>query len=190
MAKKVRWAVIGSGGIASRRTIPEGITKADNAELVSVYDVDGKVNAEVAKQFGATAVTNIEDMLASDIDAVYIATPAKVHFEQAVACAKAGKNVLCEKPLGMTVGQAEQMIGVFESAGVLLGTGFMMRFNSQHRAALKMIQEGVLKDPEVSAAIGLHIWNDLPCGKVGIRHGPLLASVDRVKIKMLLYIHF
>lgn len=51
--------------------------------------------------------------------------------------------------------------------------------------ALKIIQEGVLKDPEVSAAIGLHIWNDLPCGKVGIRHGPLLASVDRFKIKIL-----
>jgi amidohydrolase len=51
--------------------------------------------------------------------------------------------------------------------------------------AIKMIQEGVLKNPGVNAAIGLHIWNNLPCGIVGIRKGPLMASVDQFKIKIL-----
>ncbi len=56
MGNKIKWGVIGSGGIARRRTIPEGITKSDQAELVSVYDINRKVNEEVAKEFHAMAV--------------------------------------------------------------------------------------------------------------------------------------
>jgi predicted dehydrogenase len=144
MAGKVKWAVIGSGGIARRRTIPEGIVPAENAELVAVYDVNAEANAEVAKEFGAKAVGSLEELLAAEADAVYVATPANVHYEQVLACAKAGKHVLCEKPLGMTVKEAKKMIKACEDAGVVLGTGFMMRFLAQHQALLKMIQDGKL----------------------------------------------
>ena len=144
MADVVRWGVIGSGGIARRRTIPEGIVGADNARLVAVFDVDTQANAEVAAEFGAEAVGSYDDLLAGDVDAVYIATPATAHLEQAIAAARAGKHVLCEKPLGMTVAESEQMLAECKGAGVILGTGFMMRFNTQHQAALKMIQDGVL----------------------------------------------
>ena len=117
---------------------------AANASLVAVYDVDARVNREVAEEFGAEAVSDLGDLLAADIDAVYIATPAVHHLEQALAAARAGKHVLCEKPLGMTVADAEQMIAVSRDAGVTLGTAFMNRFNTQHLAALKMIEEGKL----------------------------------------------
>ena len=141
---KVKWGVIGAGGIARRRTIPEGILPAGNAELVAVYDVNSEVNAEVAGQFDVSASGSLEELLRSDIDAVYVATPANLHCEHTLACVRAKKHVLCEKPLGMTTEEAESMIAASENAGVLLGTAFMMRFQMQHQSALKMIQEGKL----------------------------------------------
>ena len=144
MATKVQWAVIGSGGIARRRTIPEGIVAAANAELRIVFDVNAEANREVANECGARAAESIEDILESDAGAVYVATPANLHYEQAMACCRAGKNVLCEKPLGMTVPEVEEMLAAFRDADLRLGAGFMMRFSAQHRAALSMIQDGRL----------------------------------------------
>jgi predicted dehydrogenase len=144
MAEKVKWGVIGSGGIAKRRTIPEGIVPADNAELTVVYDIDTEINAQVAEEFQVASAKSVADLLALDIDAVYIATPANFHGEQVHACAQAGKHILCEKPLGLTVAEAEKMIAACQKVGVLLGTAFMMRFHSQHQAALKMIRAGKL----------------------------------------------
>lgn len=147
MEKKIRWAVIGSGGIARRRTIPEGLVPAPHAELAVVYDPDKAANMEVAKEFNVPAVNSVEELLDSDTDAVYVASPAHAHFSQVLACASAHKHVLCEKPLGMTTGEAEKMIEHCKKEGIVLGTGFMMRFLSQHRAALDLIQEGRLGKP-------------------------------------------
>ena len=144
MSRKIKWGVIGSGGIAKRRTIPEGILKANNAELTTVFDIDAQVNAEVAKKFGAKQAASISDLLDVDINAVYVATPAHLHAEQVRACAKAGKHVLCEKPLGMTVVEAEEMIELCKQMGVKLGCAFMMRFVAQHQKALRLIKEGKL----------------------------------------------
>ena len=152
MAGKIKWGVIGSGGIAKRRTIPEGISKASNAELSIVFDIDAQVNSEVAQNFGAEEASSIEGLLDSEIDAVYVATPASLHTEQVRACAKAGKHVLCEKPLGMTVAEAEEMIEICKRAGVKLGCAFMMRFVAQHCEALKLIQEGKLGKPTYARA--------------------------------------
>ncbi|MDT8304124.1 MAG: Gfo/Idh/MocA family oxidoreductase [Sedimentisphaerales bacterium] len=152
MAGKIKWGVIGSGGIAKRRTIPEGIFKAGNAELCVVFDIDEQVNAEAAEEFGAAKAGSVEELLGADIDAVYVATPACLHTEQVRACAKAGKHVLCEKPLGMTVAEAEEMIELCKKAGVKLGCAFMMRFVAQHCKAHRLIQEGKLGKPTYARA--------------------------------------
>jgi len=152
MSGKIKWGVIGSGGIARRRTIPEGISKANNAELSAVFDIDAKVNAEVAKEFGSKQATNIGNLLKDDIEAVYIATPAHLHAEQVRACAEAGKHVLCEKPLGMTVAEAEEMIEACKQIGVKLGCAFMMRFVAQHQEALRLINQGKLGTPTYARA--------------------------------------
>ncbi|MBE0656177.1 MAG: Gfo/Idh/MocA family oxidoreductase [Bryobacteraceae bacterium] len=144
MAEAVRWGVIGAGGIARRRTIPEGIAAAGNARLDSVFDINQAANAEVAAQYDAAAVESVEALLARDIDAVYIASPAREHRVHALACARAGKHTLCEKPLGMSIGEAEEMAGAAQAAGVLFGTAFMMRFHTQHLAAKRLIDEGRL----------------------------------------------
>jgi len=152
MSRKIKWGVIGSGGIARRRTIPEGILKADNAELTTVFDIDAQVNAEVAKDFGAKQAASISDLLEAQSDAIYVSTPAHVHAEQVRACAKAGKHVLCEKPLGMTIPEAEEMIELCKQMGVKLGCAFMMRFVAQHQKALRLIKEGKLGTPAYARA--------------------------------------
>lgn len=144
MNGKIKWGVVGSGGIARRRTIPEGIVPARNAELVGVYDVNEQVNREAAAQFNVKAVASMAELLALDIDAVYVATPAHLHHDQVIQAAGARKHVLCEKPLSLTIKEIREMISACRKNRVKLGTAFMMRFLTQHQAALKMIQEGKL----------------------------------------------
>jgi predicted dehydrogenase len=144
VSDRIKWGVVGSGGIARRRTIPEGIVASDEATLRATYDLDAAVNADVARQFHAAAAKSLDDLLAADIDAVYVASPADCHLSQVVAAAAAGKHVLCEKPLGMTVEESEAMIAACRRAGVRLGVGLMMRFHAYHLAALEMIRSGRL----------------------------------------------
>lgn len=147
MANKVKWGVIGSGGIAQRRTIPEGIIPAEHAELVAVYDINSEVNANIARKFNVKAAQSIRELLDSDLDVVYIASPINLHLEQANLCAKAKKHIFCEKPLGLDIEEAQKMINICQEANVLLGTGLMMRFQKQHLAALELIQKGDLGLP-------------------------------------------
>jgi predicted dehydrogenase len=144
---KTKWGVIGSGGIARRRTIPEGIMHADHAVLVAVFDINKEVNAAVAKEFNAKAVDSIQELIDSGVDAIYIASPVNMHYDHVIACARGKKHVLCEKPLGMTTPETEKMISVCSEEGVSLGTSFMMRFVTQHQAALKLIKDGKLGRP-------------------------------------------
>ena len=173
MSKKIKWGVIGSGGIARRRTIPEGFVPANNAHLVSVYGTNAKTSKEVAQQFNAIACDTLESLLKTDIEAVYIASPVHAHISQVLACAKAGKHVLCEKPLGMNVAEAEQMVAACKRARVQFGTAFMMRFQTQHQAGLKLIQEGKLGKP-VYARAQLSCW--YPPAPKAWRQDPALAG--------------
>ncbi len=157
MTRTIRWGVIGSTGIARRRTIPEGIASARNAALVAVHARHAEANAEVARQFGAKAAGSVAELLQEDIDAVYIASPPGVHLDQARACALAGKHVLCEKPLGLTVADAQTMVAACCQARVRLGTAFMMRFLAQHQAARQLIGEGQIGQP-VFARAQLSCW--------------------------------
>ncbi len=155
--RRIKWGVIGAGGIAKRRTIPEGIAPASNAKLVSVFNPTASVNQEIAKQYGAQAVDSVAALLATDVEAVYVASPVDAHLEQVAACAKAGKHVLCEKPLGRDVAEAEAMADACRKAGVQLGTAFMMRFHSQHQAAAQLVKQGRIGKP-VFARAQLSCW--------------------------------
>lgn len=142
----IRWGVIGAGGIADRRTIPEGIIPAVGAELVAVQDVlEDRVTAVAAKYGVAHAYTAEADLLdRDDVDAVYVATPTHLHARQVKAAALAGKHVLCEKPLGLTRQEVEEEIQVCRDAGVKLGTNFMMRFHACHVRLKQMVEAGEL----------------------------------------------
>jgi predicted dehydrogenase len=144
-AQRIRWGVIGAGGIARRRTIPEGIIPADNASLAAVCSVE--CGAAVAREFDVRMCDTEQDLLAHSCDAVYIATPVHLHLDQVTRAAGAGKHVLCEKPLGRDMKEAEAIVTACDRAGVKLGTGLLMRFQSQHVAAKKLVTDGALGTP-------------------------------------------
>ncbi len=155
---KIKWGVIGCGGIADRRTLP-GMMLADNAELIAVMDAN-KAAADACKEkYNAKyAFDNEAELLAIDeIQAVYIASPVFCHKAQAFAAADAGKDILIEKPVGLTSEEAEEIAAYCESRGVKLGVGFMMRFHAYHQAMKEIVQSGKIGEV-VSARAQLTCW--------------------------------
>jgi len=141
----IGWGVIGAGGIADRRTIPEGILPAANAELVAVMGVHPERTSRIAAKYGVPGFTRVEDLLACDeVQAVYIAVPTYRHCDLAVQAMRAGKHVLCEKPMAMNPAECEQMIAVAEETQRKLAIGYMMRFHACHRKLKEMIDAGEL----------------------------------------------
>ncbi|MBQ2890499.1 MAG: Gfo/Idh/MocA family oxidoreductase [Clostridia bacterium] len=155
---KIKWGVIGCGGIADRRTLP-GMMLAKNAELVAVMDTNMAAAQACKEKYNAKyAFDNIEELLAIDeIQAVYIASPVFCHKEQAFAAAKAKKHILIEKPVGMSVKEAEKIAKVCKKEGVKLGVGFMMRFHAYHQEMKKIVSEGKIGEI-VSARAQLTCW--------------------------------
>lgn len=142
--KKIKWGVIGCGGIADRRTIP-GMLKADNAVLTAVMDRNPVLAQSVGEKYRVSEVCDsLEELLQKDIDAVYIATPVFCHKEQAIAAMRAGKHVLIEKPVGLTVEDAKELREIALDAGVKLGVALMMRFHTHHQAIKELIDDGKL----------------------------------------------
>ncbi len=160
---KLRWGVIGAGGIADRRTIP-GMMLADNAELVAVMEINMELAEKCRAKWGCPkAYDNEAELLADpDIDAVYIATPVVLHAKQAMAAADAGKHILIEKPLAMTSEEGEKVVAYCESKGVKIAAGLMMRFGAYVQAMKAAIAEGRIGNP-VSAYSQFTCWYpDMP----------------------------
>ncbi len=129
--KKIRFGVIGAGGIADRRTIP-GMLKCDAAELVSVMEIDAARAEELRVKYGAKRAYTDEAALLADpeIDAVYIASPVKLHGRQAMMAADQHKHILLEKPIALTCAEAKQVLDYCDARGVRVAAGFMMRFGA------------------------------------------------------------
>lgn len=141
--KKIRFGVIGAGGIADRRTIP-GMMLSDKAELVAVMSPNPDNAEAIRKKYNAGyAYSDVEELLRNDeIDAVYIASPVVRHAEQARLAAEYGKHILLEKPIAMDCAEAEQVLEYCESRNVLVAAGLMMRFGTQVNNMKTAIAEG------------------------------------------------
>jgi predicted dehydrogenase len=140
---KISFGVIGAGGIARRRTIP-GMLKAKNCRLVAVMDT---VDPEgVAKEFQVPRAYRREADLLDDpaVEAVYIASPANCHARQIALAAEAGKHVLCEKPLTLSVREAREAATACRKRGVFLQEGYMMKFHGAHVKIRELIDQGRL----------------------------------------------
>jgi predicted dehydrogenase len=143
--RNVRIGVIGCGGIASRRTIPEALNSALPCEFVSVMQRNLKGAEQVARDFHIPHFCSAEkELLAQDIDAVYIASPQHAHHRQVIMAAEAGKHILCEKPIAVSVHQVDQMEEACRKAGVRFMLGFCMRNNVYNRKARELVQSGNL----------------------------------------------
>lgn len=141
--KKVRWGVIGAGGIADRRTIP-GMLLAGNAELVAVMEINMELAEACRAKWGCKKAYDSEAALLADpeIDAVYIASPVVLHAKQAMQAADAGKHILIEKPLAMTSAEGQKVVDYCQSKGVLMAAGLMMRFGAYVQAMKQAIAAG------------------------------------------------
>ncbi|MBM4036439.1 MAG: Gfo/Idh/MocA family oxidoreductase [Planctomycetes bacterium] len=150
----IGWGVIGAGGIASRRTIPEGILPARGARLAAVMDIDAARAKAASERFGGVPwLTEVEQLLArADVEAVYVATPTIAHAPQALAAIAAGKHVLVEKPLAMSVAEGRRIAAAAVRKGVVVGTGFMMRHHGAHAKIRRLIEAGAIGKPVMGRA--------------------------------------
>ncbi len=118
--------VIGAGGIAQSHL--RSIEANENIRLAAIMDIDEERVDEAAKKFEVKGYTALEDLLNDpEVEAVHVCTIHKVHAEQCVAAAEAGKHVLVEKPMALSVAECDRMIEACEKAGVTLMVGQVMR---------------------------------------------------------------
>ena len=156
--KKVKWGVLGAGGIADRRTLP-GMMLAENAELVAVMEVNMELAEKLRVKYNAKRAYDNTEALVNDpeVEAVYIASPVLYHKDQVIACAKAKKHILVEKPIAMTLEECDELVKICEEAGVLTATGLMMRYGAYNMAMKKLIAEGAIGQV-VSCRAQLTCW--------------------------------
>ncbi len=139
--------VIGCGKIAQVRHLPE-YHACKNAELIGYCDFIPERAEEMAKKYGGVAFSSVEEMLASDkIDAVSVCTANTTHAETAIAALRAGKHVLCEKPMAVTLSECENMLSEARKAGMLLMIANNQRLWHTHIKAKELLKEGVIGTP-------------------------------------------
>jgi predicted dehydrogenase len=140
---ELRWGVLSTASIAREKVIP-GIQGADRCRVVAIASRDASRAADVARQLGIPTVHASYEALLGDpnVDVVYIPLPNHLHAEWAMAAARAGKHVLCEKPLALTSGDAERMIEVAEAEGVRLMEAFMYRLHPSWVAVRELVASG------------------------------------------------
>ena len=151
MTLKVGWGLVGCGDIARKRVAP-ALRDSDNCELVAVSRADAARAEAFAAEFGAKRwFADWHDLVSDkEVDAVYIATPVHLHAEQAVAAAEAGKHVLCEKPMALSVAECERMNAAAEANGVRLGVAYYRRFYPAIERVKEILESGEIGVPVVA----------------------------------------
>lgn len=141
MGKVLSVGMIGAGGIAQSHL--QGIEVNDNIRAVAVMDIDAERARSTAAEYGARAYTDLEGILKDpEVEAVHICTVHNAHADQVVAAAQAGKHVLVEKPMALSVADCDRMIAACEAAGVVLMVGQVMRYYPVNQKIKALIAEG------------------------------------------------
>ncbi len=127
--RKVKWGLIGCGDIAQKRVAP-ALRDLDNCELVAVNRAQFRLAEAFARRFGVGKwYADWQELIVDpEIEAVYVATPVYLHAEQTIAAAEAGKHVLCEKPMGLTVSECDRMIAACQANAVKLAIAYYRHF--------------------------------------------------------------
>ncbi len=153
---QVRYAVVGAGWISQIAFLPS-IAQTPNAVVTAIVSGNSEGSAELAEFHEVPQVYSYEqydDMLASDqVDAVYIALPNSLHAEYAIKAARAGKHLLVEKPLAISVAECEAMISAANDAGVLLMTAYRLHNEPGTVELLEKIRQGAIGEPRFFSSI-------------------------------------
>jgi len=141
---KLRFGILGTGNIAKQ--FATGVTKSTLTTLTAVGSRTTASADAFAKQFGIANAHGSYDALLTDpaVDAIYLSLPNNMHHEWTIKALRAGKHVLCEKPLATSLAEAEEMFGAAERSGRVLVEAFMYRAHPQTIAAVKAIREGAI----------------------------------------------
>ncbi|MGC2298625.1 MAG: Gfo/Idh/MocA family oxidoreductase [Acidobacteriaceae bacterium] len=143
MNKKVRWGVLSTANIGVKKVIP-GMRQGELSTIAAIASRDlAKARSVAAGLNIPTAYGSYEELLADpNIDAIYNPLPNQLHVPWTIRAAEAGKHVLCEKPLSMTLAEAKSLLSVRDRTGVLIGEAFMIRSHPQWLRLRALIDEG------------------------------------------------
>ena len=140
----IKIGIIGCGKIAQKRHIPEYVEN-ENAQLAGFYDLNLERAKALADEFGGKAYESYEALLADkEIEAVSVCTANVAHAEITIAALKAGKHVLCEKPMATTLEDCEAMVKTTKETGKFLMLGHNQRLAKAHVKAKELIQSGLI----------------------------------------------
>jgi predicted dehydrogenase len=158
---KLKWGVAGCGKFSEESFIP-ALRLLRKSTLNSVFSNNPQRAKFIAEKFGvAESFSNFDEFLKSEIDAVYIGSKNSDHYEQVLKAAKAGKHILCEKPLAITSIQAEEMVNVCRENNVQFAVNYTYRFHPLMLKAKEFMVKQLL-GKLVSANLNFNI--DLPPG--------------------------
>jgi predicted dehydrogenase len=147
LAKKVRIGVIGTGGIANGAHLPGYSQIPEECEIFALCDIDPKALNKTAEKYPHVK-HKFEDykrlLEMPEIDGVSVCTPNYVHIQPTVDALKAGKHVLCEKPIAMNAKQGAEMVATARKAGKILQIGYNSRFQPSNQALKRFIDAGEL----------------------------------------------
>ncbi len=143
--KPLKFGVVSTARIARNYVIPAMKAVAE-CEVVALSSRDQSRGDAVAKELGIPRVYNsLEAMLCdSDVEAVYIASPNHMHVRHSVTAARAGRHVLCEKPVGLNAAEAATLAQVERETGVVVSEAFMVRHQPRWKAARDIVRSGRL----------------------------------------------
>jgi len=143
----LRWGLIGASTIASEHMIDA--FRANRGEVIGVMSANADRGARYAAKHNiAKSTTDLDALIEDkDIDAVYISTTNELHRDQLFAAAGAGKHVLCEKPLALTLADARAMVAECRKRSVVMGTNHHLRNAATHRAMRDAIKAGRIGKP-------------------------------------------
>jgi predicted dehydrogenase len=160
---KLNWGLIGCGDIARKRIAP-ALRDLESCEFVGVSRNRSELAKSFAEEFGAQkGHGSWADLIADDaIQAVYIATPVDVHAAQAIAAAEAGKHVLCEKPLAISVAECDRMIAAAGANQVKLGVAYYRHFYPVIKRVKELIASGEIGQPVMAQINAFEFFNPEP----------------------------
>ncbi len=150
MTEKIQWGILGNANIARVCVIP-AIQKSSNSTVFALASRSPKDAQQVADQNNISHVYDSYDKMLQDprIQVIYIPLPNHLHHPWALEALKAGKHVLCEKPLACNADQAREMAGTARDMGLLLMEAFMYRFHPRSRRIKQMVDNGSIGTPRL-----------------------------------------
>jgi 1,5-anhydro-D-fructose reductase (1,5-anhydro-D-mannitol-forming) len=142
----LRWGLVGASDIAATRVVP-AIRRAGHTVVCVMSSSDERAQEYAQRHELVFGTSDLDALLGrDDVDAVYVSTTNELHHAQVLAAASAGKHILCEKPLAMTLADAWAMVDAAKRAGVVLATNHHLPAAGTHRRIRELVAQGAVGD--------------------------------------------